>query len=93
MPTGGTFFRSSRLPLTTWGMYFLTRAKNKVSALERKGLIGVCYRSAWRVKHTLLELINNQQSIPHHESCISSLRMKKSSCSGALHGIYFLATC
>ncbi len=36
-------------------MYFLTQTKNNVSALER--LIGVCYRSAWRRKHKVLQVV------------------------------------
>lgn len=42
-------------------MYFPTQAKNNVSALELKRLIGVCYRSAWRVKHKLLEVMMTQR--------------------------------
>jgi transposase-like protein len=62
--TGGTIFHSSKLPLTKWfqAMYFLTQAKNNVSALELKRLIGVCYRSAWRVKHKLLEVMVQREA-------------------------------
>lgn len=57
--TSGTIFHGSKLPLTKWfqAMYFLTQSKNNVSALELKRLIGVCYRSAWRMKHKLLEVM------------------------------------
>lgn len=62
--TGGTIFHSSKLPLTKWfqAMYFLTQAKNNVSALELKRLIGVCYRSAWRLKHKLLEVMTQREA-------------------------------
>lgn len=50
--TGGTIFHASKLPLQKWfqAMYFLTQSKNNVAALELKRLIGVCYRTAWRLK-------------------------------------------
>jgi hypothetical protein len=38
-------------------MYFLTQTKNNISALELKRLIGVCYRTAWRVKHKLIQVM------------------------------------
>lgn len=62
--TGGTIFHSTKLPLTKWfqAMYFLTQAKNNVSALELKRLIGVCYRSAWRLKHKLLEVMTQREA-------------------------------
>ena len=55
--TSGTVFEASKLPLTRWflAMQLLTQAKNNVSALELKRQLGVCYRTAWLVKHKLLE--------------------------------------
>jgi len=55
--TSGTVFGSTKLPLTRWflAMQFLTQSKNNVAALELKRQIGVCYRTAWLVKHKLLE--------------------------------------
>lgn len=57
--TGGTIFHSTKLPLTTWfqAMYFLTQTKNNVSALELTRLLGVCYRTAWRTKHKLMQVM------------------------------------
>ena len=62
--TSGTIFHGSKLPLTKWfqAMYFLTQSKNNVSALELKRLIGVCYRTAWRIKHKLLEVMARAES-------------------------------
>jgi len=53
----GTVFEASKLPLTIWflAMQLLTQSKNNVSALELKRHLGVCYRSAWLLKHKILE--------------------------------------
>jgi transposase-like protein len=55
--TAGTIFHSSKLPLVKWfqAIYFLTQTKNNVSALELMRMIGVCYRTAWRIKHKLMQ--------------------------------------
>jgi hypothetical protein len=42
-------------------MYFMTQTKNNVSALELKRLIGVCYRTAWRVKHKLAQVMSERE--------------------------------
>ena len=62
--TSGTIFHSSKLPLTKWfqAMYFLTQAKNNVAALELMRLVGVCYRTAWRLKHQILEVMAERAS-------------------------------
>lgn len=61
--TGGSIFHSTKLPLVQWfqAMYFLTQTKNSVSALELKRLIGVCYKTAWRVKHKLMQVMVEQE--------------------------------
>jgi ribosomal protein L37AE/L43A len=53
----GTMFESSKLPLSRWflAMHLLTQAKNNVSALELMRQLGVSYRSAWLVKHKIME--------------------------------------
>lgn len=57
--TEGTIFHSSKLPLTIWfqAIFFQTQNKNNISTLEFKRLIGVCYRTAWRIKHKLMEVM------------------------------------
>lgn len=57
--TSGTIFQASKLPLSRWflAMHLLTQAKNNVSALELKRHLGVCYKTAWLVKHKLLEVM------------------------------------
>ena len=53
----GTVFEASKLPLSRWflAMQLLTQSKNNVAALELKRQLGVSYRSAWLIKHKILE--------------------------------------
>ncbi|CAI8740176.1 IS1595 family transposase [Methylocaldum szegediense] len=62
--TAGTIFESTKLPLTSWflAMYLLTQAKNNVSALELMRHLGVCYRTAWLVKHKLIQVMAEQEA-------------------------------
>ena len=62
--TSGTIFHSTKLPLQKWfqAMYFLTQTKNNVSALELMRLVGVCYRTAWRMKHKLLQVMTEREA-------------------------------
>jgi len=55
--TSGTVFEATKLPLTRWflAMQLLTQAKNNVSALELTRQLGVSYRTAWLIKHKLLQ--------------------------------------
>jgi ribosomal protein L37AE/L43A len=57
--TSGTALEATKLPLTRWflAMHLLSSSKNNVSALELKRQLGVCYRTAWLVKHKLLEVM------------------------------------
>ncbi|HBH35724.1 MAG TPA: IS1595 family transposase [Gammaproteobacteria bacterium] len=61
--TAGTIFESTRLPLTLWflGIYHLTQPKNNVSALELKRLLGVNYKAAWRLKHKLMQVMDERE--------------------------------
>ncbi|MGH8030945.1 MAG: transposase, partial [Luteimonas sp.] len=63
----GTVFDHSKLPLTTWllAVYLLTQSKNNISALELKRHLGVCYRTAWRLKHKLIEPPRFFRRLPH----------------------------
>ena len=71
--TAGTIFHATKLSLVTWfqAMYFMTQTKNNISALELKRLIGVCYRTAWRVKHKLAQVMSERE-----ESTILSGRVE-----------------
>jgi len=57
--TEGTIFHSSKIPLTIWfqAMFFQTQNKNNIAILEFQRLLGVCYRTAWRIKHKLMEVM------------------------------------
>jgi Zn ribbon nucleic-acid-binding protein len=61
--TAGSIFHSTKLPLLQWfqAMYFFTQSKNNVSALELKRLIGVCYKTAWRIKHKIMQVMAEQE--------------------------------
>lgn len=62
--TGGTIFHATKLPLVIWfrAMYFLTQTKNNVSALELVRILGVCYRTAWRIKHKFMQVMHERES-------------------------------
>lgn len=62
--TAGTIFQATKLPLTRWflAMHLLTQAKNNVSALELKRHLGVCYKTAWLVKHKLQEVMTQREN-------------------------------
>lgn len=53
----GTLFEATKLPLTRWflAMQLLTQSKNNVSALELMRQLGVSYRTAWLMKHKIME--------------------------------------
>lgn len=42
-------------------MHLLTQAKNNVSALELMRHLGVCYKTAWLVKHKLMEVMRQRE--------------------------------
>lgn len=53
----GTMFEASKLPLSRWflALQLLTQSKNNVSALELMRQLGVSYRTAWLMKHKIME--------------------------------------
>ena len=61
--TCGTIFQATKLPLTRWflAMHLLTQAKNNVSALELKRHLGVRYKTAWLMKHKLLQVMSERE--------------------------------
>ncbi len=60
----GTIFQSTKWSLRRWflAMHLLTQAKNNVSALELKRHLGVCYKTAWLVKHKILEVMTEREA-------------------------------
>jgi ribosomal protein L37AE/L43A len=59
----GTIFEASKLALTRWflAMQLLTQSKNNVSALELMRQLGVSYRSAWLIKHKIMEAMRQRE--------------------------------
>ena len=55
----GTVFEASKLGLSRWflAMHLLTQSKNNVAALELMRHLGVCYKTAWLIKHKLMEVM------------------------------------
>ena len=53
----GTMFEHSKLPLRTWmlALYLLTSTKTNLSALELMRHLGVNWKTAWRIKHKVLQ--------------------------------------
>ena len=60
----GTIFQATKLGLRQWfqAMYLLTSTKTNVSALELKRHLGVCYRTAWTIKHKLMAVMALRES-------------------------------
>ena len=61
--TAGTIFEATKFPLTRWfiAMHLMTQAKNNVSALELKRHLGVRYKTAWLMKHKLLQVMTERE--------------------------------
>lgn len=53
----GTVMEHTHLPLRLWflAMYLMTQNKNAISALALKRQLGVSYKSAWLLKHKLMQ--------------------------------------
>lgn len=62
--TAGTPLAVTKLPLRTWwlAIYLVTQAKNGIAALELARQLGVCYRTAWRIKHTLMAVMADREA-------------------------------
>lgn len=59
----GTLFAATKLPLRTWfvAIYALTTTKTNVAALELMRQLGVCYRTAWRLKHKIMQAMAQRE--------------------------------
>lgn len=59
-----TLFASTKLPLTRWflALYLLTQSKTNVAALELMRHLGVCYRTAWRLKHKVMQAMTEREA-------------------------------
>lgn len=63
-PAVGTIFTDTKLPLRTWffALYLLTQSKTNVAGLELTRHLGVCPRTAWRIKHKIMEAMSRQET-------------------------------
>ena len=63
-PGVGTIFTDTKLPLKTWffALYLLTQSKTNVAGLELTRHLGVCQRTAWRIKHKIMEAMSRQDA-------------------------------
>ena len=55
----GTIFEATKLPLSRWfqAMHLLTQSLRIIAALELMRHLGVCYKTAWLIKHKLMEVM------------------------------------
>ena len=60
----GTMMEATKLPLRKWflSMFLMTQSKNSISSLELKRQIGVSYKTAWMMKHKLLEVMAQKEA-------------------------------
>jgi len=63
--TSGTLFHATKLPLTKWfwAIYWVGTDKGGISALRLSKLIGVTWRSAYRILRKLRTAMGNRDSI------------------------------
>lgn len=61
--TAGTLFEGTKLPLRTWmlAMHLLTSTKTNLAALELMRHLGVNYKTAWRVKHKIMQAMAERE--------------------------------
>jgi ribosomal protein L37AE/L43A len=62
--TSGTIFESTKLGLSRWflAMQLLTQTKTNIAALELMRHLGVSYKTAWLVKHKLMEVMRQRET-------------------------------
>lgn len=60
----GTLLEASKLSLHQWllAIFLVTQSKNNVSALELKRQLGVAWRTAWLLKHKLMEAMATREA-------------------------------
>ena len=68
----GTLFAATKLPLTVWflAIHLLTSTKTNLSALELKRHLGVCYRTAWRLKHKVMQAMTAREESRRLGGCV-----------------------
>ena len=60
----GSVMEHTKLPLRLWflAMYLMTQHKNAISALALKRQLGISYRSAWLLKHKLMQAMGERDA-------------------------------
>jgi transposase-like protein len=60
--TSGTIFSSTKLPLTHWflAMNLIIQAKKGISAVSLGQELGVCYNTAWAMKHKIMQVMKTE---------------------------------
>lgn len=61
--TAGTMFEGTKLPLRTWllALHLLTATKTNLAALELMRHLGVNYKTAWRMKHKIMQAMAERE--------------------------------
>ncbi len=61
--TSGTLFAGSKLPLRTWmlALHLLGSTKTNLAALELMRHLGVNYKTAWRIKHKIIQAMTERE--------------------------------
>lgn len=61
-PCKGTIFENSRTPLTKWflAMYLMSQTRSGLPAMELQRILGVTYKTAWRMGHKIRELMKTE---------------------------------
>jgi len=59
-----TVFHSSKIPLSKWflAIYLISQSKNGMAALALKRHIGVSYKTAWSMKHKLMQAMSEKDA-------------------------------
>ena len=62
--TARTLFARTKLPLTKWSLaiYQISQAKTGLSALGLKRQIGVCYPTAWLMRHKITSAMGRREA-------------------------------
>ncbi len=57
-------FAATKLPLRTWvlALHLLTATKTNLAALELMRHLGVNYKTAWRVKHKVMQAMAEREN-------------------------------
>ncbi|PPU98537.1 transposase, partial [Xanthomonas hyacinthi] len=60
----GTMFAGTKLPLRSWmlALHLLTSTKTKMAALELMRHLGVNYKTAWRMKHKIMQVMAEREA-------------------------------